>query len=95
MVFAGLDVCTRSEHTFHRIADVAGCGDEIAPVLAKLAIESAEASLEQVTGDKDSKLYQLWSPTSTPTRCRRKCRRRYQPVLRLFAGEHNTCYAGH
>ena len=34
--------------------------------LREFAIESAEASLEQVTGDKDSKLYQLLEPNQYP-----------------------------
>lgn len=62
--------------------------------LRNFAIESAEASLEQVTGDKDSKLYQLLEPDQYPdaNESIEDAINRYFDYLQENI---NTCYAGH
>ena len=62
--------------------------------LGEFAVESAEASLEEVTGDKDSKLYQLLEPHQYPDddETVEDAINRYFDYLEANMG---TCYAGH
>ena len=62
--------------------------------LRDFAIESAEASLQQVTGDKDSKLYQLLEPHQYPidNETVEDAINRYFDYLQENI---ETCYAGH
>ena len=64
--------------------------------LRNFAIESAEASLEQVTGDKDSKLYQLLEPNQYPDpEANESIEDAINRYFDYLQENINTCYAGH